>query len=435
VTRAAATSWSRWPRSRDQEILRLYDRHAALPRLQAPYIAYGNGRSYSDVCQNEGGILLDTRGLDKFIHFDRDRGRLCCEAGILLQDILDLVVPHGWFLAVTPGTRYVTLGGAIANDVHGKNHHVAGSFGQHVTRLGLRRSDGSLLVCGPDQESAWFAATVGGLGLTGVIIWAEIQLVAVESEAVLIETRSFEDLEGFWEVNAEGSAAWPYTVAWIDCMARRGRRAGRGVLLCGRHAPRDAGRVKPPRGALRIGLDPPFSLVRSWTARPFNALYYRKGRGRQSRLGHFRPFFYPLDGVHDWNRLYGRKGFFQYQCVLPMPGASDVLAAMLGRIAASRETAFLGVLKSFGDDRPVGLLSFPRPGVTLAVDFPNGGTSTLRLLADLDAIVLSAGGALYPAKDSRMPAEVFRAGYPRLEEFMRFVDPGASSGFWRRVTA
>jgi FAD/FMN-containing dehydrogenase len=429
------TSWNRWPVLRDQAVVHLHDRDAPLPALPRPFIAYGNGRSYGDVCLNEGGFLLATRRLDKFISFDRSSGRLCCEAGVLLGQILGLILPSGWFLPVTPGTRYVTVGGAIANDVHGKNHHVAGSFGHHVLRLALRRSDGSVLVCARDREPAWFAATVGGLGLTGVIVWAEIQLLPVNSEMMVIQARRFHRLDEFWELNAIANAGWPYTVAWIDCLARSKNGAGRGVLFCGRHAPQDTDPATPPRRNWRIGLDPPFALVGPLRARVFNALYFRKQRDARERHAHFLPFFYPLDGILDWNRFYGKRGFFQHQCVLPHAEARDALHAMLKRIARSRETPFLGVLKSFGDLQPVGLLSFTRPGVTLAVDFPNRGASTARLLSDLDTIVLEACGALYPAKDARMPPRVFRAGFPAADEFARYLDPGASSSFWRRVTA
>ena len=427
-------AWNRWPVPGDQAVLTLSDRYAPLPDLPRSYIAYGNGRSYSDVCLNDGGFLLDTHRLDKFVSFDRDTGRLACEAGVLLSDLLELIVPHGWFLPVTPGTREITVGGAIANDVHGKNHHGAGTFSAHVQALGLRRSDGSLRVCGPSQNPDWFAATVGGLGLTGVILWAEIQLLRITSPMMTVQALRFRNLDEFWTVNATASAEWPYTVAWVDCMSARPGRLGRGVLFCGRHAavvePLTSRRGRP----LRIGIDPPFSLINYPTVRAFNALYYRTHGSTGIGASHYAPFFYPLDGVQDWNRLYGPRGFFQYQCVLPFPQAVSAVATVLERIARSGEASFLAVLKTFGDARPVGILSFPRPGVTLAVDLPNRGERTLRLMRNLDDVVLEAGGALYPAKDARMPARLFRAGYPRFAEFARFIDPLASSGFWRRVS-
>lgn len=428
------TSWNRWPVFRDQTVIRLYDRAASLPQSGRPCIAHGNGRSYSDVCLNDGGVLLDTRGLDRFIGFDPGAGVICCEAGVLLADIVRLAVPQGWFLPVTPGTLQVTVGGAIANDVHGKNHHVAGSFGRHVRRLGLRRSDGELKTCGPDDEPAWFAATVGGLGLTGVILWAEIQLIAIASEQMELQSTRFGSLEEFWAINDEATGRWTYTVAWIDCLARSRGKPGRGWLHCGRHAAAPARGVDRPDRSRRVLVEPPLSLVNRASARLFNALYYRSPRAAAVG-GHFQPFFYPLDRLGDWNRLYGPRGFLQYQCVLPPANARQALPMILARIGASRETAFLGVLKTFGDFPAAGLLSFPRAGATLAVDFPHRGERSLRLFRDLDRIVHEAGGALYPAKDARMPATMFRAGFARMEEFTRYVDPMMSSSFWRRVSA
>jgi FAD/FMN-containing dehydrogenase len=432
--REAVTAWNRWPVFRDQTVIRLHDRASALPQPGRPCIAHGNGRSYSDVCLNDGGVLLDTRGLDRFIDFDRETGVICCEAGVLLADIVRLAVPQGWFLPVTPGTLQVTVGGAIANDVHGKNHHVAGTFGRHVRKLVLRRSDGEEITCGPDVETAWFAATVGGLGLTGVILWAEIQLLVIASEQMELQSTRFGSLEDFWSINEEAMGRWTYTVAWLDCLAGARGKPGRGWLHCGRHAAASASGVNRARRSRRVVVEPPFSLVNRLTARVFNALYYRAPRAATAG-GHFQPFFYPLDGIGDWNRLYGPRGFLQYQCVLPPSNARQALPTILGRIVASREAAFLGVLKTFGDFPATGLLSFPRAGATLAVDFPHRGERTLRLLRDLDRIVLDAVGALYPAKDARMPATMFRASYPRMEEFTRYLDPMMSSSFWRRVSA
>lgn len=435
MKRSPYTSWNRWPIPQDQVVLNVRDRSAPLPELTRSYIPYGNGRSYSDVCLNDDAFILRTRGLDKFVSFDRDSGRLVCEAGVLLSEILELIVPHGWFLPVTPGTREITVGGAIANDVHGKNHHGAGTFSHHVRSLALRRSDGSVRVCGTEDDADWFAATVGGLGLTGLILWAEIQLLRIASPSMTVQAHRFRNLEEFWRVNTDANAEWPYTVAWVDCTSTSRDRLGRGVFFCGRHATRGEPLVSRPARSLRIGIDPPFSLVSRPTVRAFNALYFHAHGGAGVRSSHYAPFFYPLDGVQDWNRVYGPRGFFQYQCVLPFPEAVPSLKQMLERVARSGEASFLAVLKTFGDAQPRGMLSFPRPGVTLAVDFPNRGERTARLMRSFDDIVLDAGGALYPAKDARMPARLFCAGYPRLAEFCRFVDPKASSGFWRRVTA
>lgn len=426
---APVRSWNGLPQAAHAGQLALQARNAALPTPAGSLLAHGNGRSYGDSCLNDGGTVLLTRGLDRFIAFDRASGVLRCEAGVLLGDIVALALPQGWFLPVTPGTRHVTVGGAIANDVHGKNHHVAGSFGHHVRAFELLRSDGSRLLCGPDQLPQWFAATVGGLGLTGCIVWAELQLMPVPNPFMLVAERRFAGLDSFWELNAAAERAAPYTVAWIDCLARQPR----GIFSSACHAPPQADLPAHRAARRRMPFMPPVSLVNCLSLRAFNALYYHRPLPAAPALRHHGGFFYPLDGVRDWNRIYGRRGFFQYQCVLPPSTCRDGIAAILARIAASGQGSFLAVLKTFGTRPPAGMLSFARPGATLALDFPNRGAASLRLFADLDAIVAQAGGALYPAKDARMPASLFRAGFPAWEAFSAFIDPRFSSSFWRRV--
>ncbi|MBB3189398.1 FAD-binding oxidoreductase [Halomonas cerina] len=399
-----------------------------------PLLPYGNGRSYGDVCLNDHGTLLVTRGLDRFIDFDPQTGLLRCEAGMTLAEVLALVVPQGWFLPSTPGTRQVTVGGAVANDVHGKNHHAVGSFGHHVRALELLRSDGEVITCGPGRADAWFAATVGGLGLTGLIRWVELQLMPIQTPWMWVESQRFANLEAFWPLNRRAEARWPYTVAWIDCLAK-GKARGRGILLAGQHAPPQATPPSFKEGCKRVPIDPPLSLVNRLSLKVFNALYYRQPVKPQGGLSHYVPYFYPLDAIQDWNRIYGRRGFYQYQCVLPPEAAEAATAALLDTVARRGEGSFLAVLKTFGRKPSVGMLSFPRPGTTLALDFPNRGDKTLRLLDDLDAIVCEAGGALYPGKDARMPARLFQSGFPQWEAFSRFIDPAFSSRFWQRVTS
>lgn len=349
-----------------------------------------------------------------------------------LADVLAFTVPQGWFLPVTPGTQYVTIGGAIANDVHGKNHHRAGSFGCHVRVLELLRSDGRRIECGPDQNTDWFAATVGGLGLTGLITWAELQLVPISNPFLWSFTRRFSDLSEFWAFNSEAERRYPYTVAWVDCLAK-GPRMGRGIYFAGEHAPAQADLPRYRARRLAIGFELPFSLVNRPSLAAFNFFYYHRPISARPTLTHYVPFFYPLDGIDQWNRIYGRKGFYQYQCVLPRAGERDALKQLLGEIARDGHGSFLAVLKTFGDVRSPGLLSFPRAGVTLALDFPNRDSATHKLFERLDRVVMDAGGALYPAKDARMPAEMFRRGFPAWQEFARYRDPAFSSNFWRRV--
>jgi FAD/FMN-containing dehydrogenase len=405
----------------------------ALDRLPGPILPYACGRSYGDSCLNDGGTLLDVRGLDRLIAFDESAGLLRCEAGVTLAEILDLVVPRGWFLPVVPGTRWVSVGGAIANDIHGKNHHRAGTFGRHVTRLELARSSGERIVCDPDDPL--FQATVGGLGLTGLILWAELRLKRVPGAGIVQERVKFSSLDGFFDLAAEDDA-WEYTVAWVDCLAG-GSRLGRGIYLRGDHAPLEGPHASPLDATrLHIPVEAPAGVINRTTMRLFNGAYYHRQLPRRRRLtGPYAPFFFPLDAVGEWTRLYGPGGFLQYQCVVPDAPGGGPIRTIFQRISRSDEPACLGVLKRFGAARSPGWLSFPRPGVTLAVDFPYRGGRTLALLDELDAVVRDAGGAVYPAKDARMSPASFRAFFPQASRLEARRDPKFSSSFWRRVHA
>ena len=431
-----APSWGRYPagdnvgqrsiscRQRELDL----DLDALMP---SSFLPYGNGRSYGDSCLNQGGTLLLTRGLDRFISFDPVSGSLDCEAGVLLSDVINLVLPHGWILPVTPGTRFVTVGGAIANDVHGKNHVMFGSFGEHVLELELLRSDGGRRVCSPLMDTDLFRATIGGLGLTGVVVRARLQLRRVQGTGVEVEVRRFGRLADFFALSAN-SVASEYRVAWVDCLAR-GKKLGRGVYSHGGHVSRDV--APPPQLALAMPFVPPFSLVNAVSLRAFNLMYYHRAPSVPTlRLQHYQPFFYPLDGIARWNRMYGPRGFLQYQFVVPLAVQEAAVSEILDRIAASGQGSFLGVLKQFGERAAPGLLSFARAGTTLALDFPFRGKPTLDLLDALDKVVMAAGGAVYPAKDARMSPAMFEASFPNLASFRDHLDPKFSSGFWRRVT-
>lgn len=390
----------------------------------------GCGRSYGDSCLNAGGTLVDCTGLDRFIDLGTD-GMLRCEAGVTLAEVLDVVVPRGWFLPVVPGTKWVTVGGAIANDIHGKNHHHVGTFGSHVSSFELLRSTGERLVCSSETNPELFAATIGGLGLTGVILWADVRLRPIYGTAVEVDRVRFAGLDEFLAIAAE-DAGYDYTVAWVDCLAR-GRRLGRGIYLRGSHTKGDAARPTGRGPRLRVPCDAPNLLLNRTTLGVFNAVQYRWGLRRGRRTVGYEPFFFPLDGIGEWNRLYGSRGFLQYQCVVPETEGGGAVREILARVAGSSETAGLGVLKRFGALRSPGLLSFPRPGLTLAVDLAFRGQSTLDLLDALDEVVRLAGGAVYPAKDARMSGESFRQFFPLWERFAVQVDPKFSSSFWRRV--
>lgn len=396
----------------------------------APGVAHGMGRSYGDACLNPQGTLWLTTGLDHFIAFDDRTGRLVCEAGVLLRDIQRLAVPRGWILPVTPGTQLVTVGGAIANDVHGKNHHVLGAFGDHVQRLTLLRTDGETIQCGADERPDWFAATVGGVGLTGVIVQAEIQLRRIPGPWLETETIPYANLDEFFQLADDSEAQWEHTVSWIDCIPGSG---GRGVFMRGNPVAAERQPV-PPGRQLTMPIVPPVSLVNRLSLRPFNMAYYHLKKWRAGRaVTHYEPFFYPLDNLLEWNRMYGPRGFFQYQSVVPRGVARDAVQSMLQEIARFGDGSFLAVLKTFGNRTPVGMLSFAQPGATLALDFPNHGEHTQKLFARLDAIVTEARGRIYLAKDARMPRALFEAGYPRLPEFLKYRDRGISSGLSRRL--
>lgn len=428
-------SWGRYPKA-THTVLCLRDRHAKLPDFAGNALPHGNGRSYGDSCLNPDGVLLHARGLDRFITFDPSSGLLQCEAGITLAEIIDLVLPQGWFLPVTPGTRFATVGGAIANDVHGKNHHRTGSFGHHVVSFELLRSDGSRRTCTSERDAdGWFSATIGGLGLTGVITHVQLQLRRVPGPLLESENIRFGSLDEFFSISRASADTHEYSVAWIDCLAT-GKARGRGHFTRADHAAQPVGeRPGTPGKRLAMPLTPPMSLVNRLTLRPFNTLYYwRQPVARKRTASHLLPFFYPLDSITNWNRMYGPAGFLQYQCVLPPAESAIGVDALLQEISRSASGSFLAVLKEFGTQTSPGMLSFPRPGTTLALDFPNTGHEVFRLLDRLDRIVDEAGGALYPAKDARMSTVSFQRAYPRWQEFSAFIDPRFSSGFWRRVT-
>ena len=401
----------------------------------ASALAVGLGRSYGDTGLNTGGEVTAMEGLDKIIAFDRNEGRITVEAGASLSDILSVIVPCGYFLPTTPGTRFVTAGGAVANDVHGKNHHQAGAFGNAVEEISLLRSDGSISTLSRTENPELFAATIGGLGLTGFIRTVTFRLERIGSAYLDVEDIRFGSLAEFFEINKESVEAWPSTVSWIDCL-QKGRGMGRGIFSRGRF--RDDGRfdVHPTASRLTMPMELPGFALNGLSIRAFNALYYAKDRLKPSRsVAHYAPYFYPLDSINQWNLMYGRRGFYQYQCVVPEGVAEEAIGEMLTATSSAGLGSFLAVLKTFGDISSPGLMSFPMPGATLALDFPNKGERTLSLFSTLDAIVSEAGGRLYPAKDARMPRWLFEAGYPELEKFRQFTDPAIGSDFWRRMNS
>ena len=423
--------WNGWP-AVPQKSLHLSRSSDPLPeRLPGEtFLPFGLGRSLSDVCLNPDGTLLRTPAMGRLLAFDETRGILRCEAGATLRQLLEVLTPRGWFLPTTPGTSQVTVGGAIANDVHGKDHHRNGSFGCHVTRLELLRSDGSRIECSPNVQSELFRATIGGLGLTGLITWAEFRLKRMPSPWLDVETVRFASLED-WRRVAQDDGAWEYTVAWLDGMR---------VPFPGLHIRGNFAAGGPPGHRLRrdaavtVPCDAPDWLLQPWLISAFNRLkLLAQPAAVKKNCQDFQNFFYPLDRIGNWSRLYGRRGYLQYQFVASHDHALGLLQRVLETAIASRQPACLVVLKTLGPATSSGLLAFPMPGLTAAIDFPNLGQRTLELFGQFDEMVRAAKGRLYPAKDPRMPAAMFRDGYPAWREFSRHVDPAFSSSFWRRV--
>lgn len=432
----AYRSWGRYPQTEPRAISSINWRQEGL-RLDdqaESVLPFGYGRSYGDSCLNDDGVLLDTTGLNRFIAFDSENGILTCEAGVSLAEILRLIVPQGWFLAATPGTKFITVGGAIANDVHGKNHHSSGTFGCHVLEFELLRSDGERLRCSPSENVGYYRATIGGLGLTGVITWASFKLRKIPTGFIKSISIQFRNLQEFFALSEEYDHL-PYNVSWADCLMT-GKNMGRGLFGAGDFFDPPLG-TKPLKDGprIRFPFEMPVSLVNGLTTRIFNELYYHKQIKRYKEgVSHYNSFFYPLDAVEDWPHAYGRRGFLQYQFVIPYEESYEPLEQIFKRIVESGEASPLVVIKTFGDVASPGMLSFPRPGVTLALDFPFRGERTLKLLDELDAIVFEQeNAALYPAKDARMSGESFRRSFPEWESFAEYIDPHFSSSFWRRV--
>lgn len=431
-------SWGRFPKvSHRGELLPNgpQEVQAKIGSVDSLILPRGLGRSYGDCCLNAGGYLLSTRLMNRFISFDQKEGILCCESGVSLDEILRIFVPKGWFLPVTPGTKYVTVGGAIANDIHGKNHHIAGSFGNHVIEFELQRSDVRVL-CSMNTNADLFRATVGGLGLTGVVLMVRFKLRRITGPYVDMESIKFSGVDEFYQISRESGKNYEYTVSWLDCLTDS--EGIHGIFMRGNHSElkedRESRIVHNNPAWQTFPFDAPSFLLSPVSIRIFNYLYYNKQRKikKRSRI-HYEPFFYPLDKINRWNRMYGKRGFLQWQCVVPESDGNRTIRLILQKITKSKLGSFLVVLKEFGNIRPEGMMSFPMPGITLAVDFPNSGPKLFSLFKDLDNIVAESGGRIYPAKDARMSSYMFRATYKELENFMKYIDPRFSSSFYRRV--
>lgn len=388
----------------------------------ATLLAFGAGRSYGDTAINSRGHTVITRRLDRFLGFDDETGVLVCEPGVSFIDVVRTFLPRGFMAPVVPGTGFATLGGGIANDVHGKNHHQLGSLGQHVEWLDLRLPTGELSRVSNQSDADVFAATIGGLGLTGIVERLALRLVRVPSNAVTLKKRRIRDLDEFLGAFEEERERSPFVVGWIDALAS-GRTLGRGILETAIPAAQCVNLAS--RGSKRVPVDLPSFALNAWSVRAFNALYRRHvSSGGTQRLSSYEDFLFPLDAIHDWNRIYGKRGFRQFQCVVPFDTGRVALQRMLELIAKANRGSFLAVLKAMGS-QGLGLLSFPMPGYTLALDFPNDA-GIVEFINRLERITADHGGRTYLAKDSTLSASMFHQMYPRADEFhslLERIDP------------
>ena len=438
--KAPFESWGRYP-NYNANVVRLHwqsDYPAVASGMHNGVLPVGMGRSYGDVCLLRDGNLLVTTGLNRLIDFDPETGLLTAEAGTTLAQILDFAVPRGFFLSVTPGTAHVTLGGAIANDVHGRNHRTAGTFGCHVTQFELLRSDGERKLCSPVENPDFYTATIGGLGLTGLISWAQLRLKPIVSRRIDYEGIQFHGIDEFLDLMQQ-SRDIEYIASWIDC-ASTGRNFARGVFMQGDHSTKRDD-LRPSSDAKLAfpfdvpGFDVPGFALNRLTSRLANAaLFHKQMHERVVSEQDYEAFFYPLDKVLRWNRMYGKRGLLQFHCVIPEDNARDGITALLKEIAKSGMANFLAALEVFGDVQSPGLMSFPLPGITLALDFPIKQEKSFTFFKRLGEMTRELGGRLYPAKDATMTAAQFQSFYPQWQQLARYRDPQLTSSFWERVT-
>lgn len=428
------TGWGRYARSQCH-LYRPERVKEVVQTLHQPepngFLPRGLGRAYGDAALNrEGGVILMER-LERFLAFDEETGVVRCEAGVSLADIIATFLPRGWFLPVTPGTKFCTLGACVACDVHGKNHHHDGSLGNFVRALTVLLPSGESVRCSREQNADLFYATVGGMGLTGITLEVELQLRRVETAWIVVDYVRTRDLEETLRTFHERDEHYLYSVAWLDCVAE-GKGFGRGVLMFGKHAGVDdlpAGRRQQPftiprKRDKKVPADLPEFVLNPLSLRAFNSLYYATHPTREGALVDYNTYFYPLDSILQWNRAYGKRGFVQWQCVLPYEDGVQRLEHILRLAQQRRQYPFLAVLKRMGESSG-GFLSFPMPGYTIALDFPVR-QGLFEMLQELDKIVVEAGGRLYLAKDACMSAETFHATYPQLprwQEVKAQVDP------------
>jgi FAD/FMN-containing dehydrogenase len=434
MTMGRASSFNSWGGLRWQPPESLKPQSAADIGLNQPgRLAYGNGRTYGDSCFSNGGTQFDMRGMNRVLAFDAESGIVTCEAGVILGDLINLVAPQGWFPAVVPGTRYVTIGGAVANDIHGKNHHRCGTFGDHVISFELMRQDAGLITCSLNENGALFRATIGGMGLTGIVLSVRLQLRRIASSAITQHVTPLGSLSDFFKLAPVAERNHEYCVAWIDSLAR-GDALGRGVLITGDHASAEHQQAALVSPRLSVPFTPPFSPINRLSLKAFNTLYrWSSLRKTGPQVVSCGSFFFPLDAIGNWNRLYGPRGLRQHQSILPLASAEATIREMLNATHEAGQGSFLTVLKLFQERPAAGLMSFPMEGVTLTLDFPHLGANTNALLDRLDALTIAFGGRVNPYKDAHMSAATFNASFPQITAFKQWIDAGNSSQFSARV--
>ena len=414
------TNWNNYPVVEAREISFDYEKEIA-SKLGHSSIPHGNGRCYGDASLSSE--VVNTLRYDKVLAFDELNGIIACQSGLLLSDLLQIIVPRGWFLPVTPGTKFITVGGAVASDVHGKNHHVDGSFSRHIVSMSVLTATGETFVCTPTQYSDLFWATCGGMGLTGIILDVKFRLKRVSTAYIRqrqIKARNLDEIMTLFDQNTEST----YSVAWIDCL-KKGKDFGRSILMLGEHAATDEVKARqtliPKEKALvTVPFYFPSFVLNGFSVKVFNALFYAKNyKKTMDSVVHYDSFYYPLDSILSWNKIYGKNGFVQYQFVLPLEASRSGLTHILHRISAHGTGSFLAVLKLFGEQDD--LISFPMRGYTLALDFPIQ-PGLFEFLDELDNIVADYGGRIYLSKDARMKKEIFWKTYPRAVEFKRILE-------------
>lgn len=409
------TNWNNYPVVEAGEISFDYEKEIA-SKLSRASIPHGNGRCYGDASLSSD--VINTLRYDKVLAFDEVNGIITCQSGLLLSDLLQIIVPRGWFLPVTPGTKFITVGGAVASDVHGKNHHVDGAFSRHIISMSVLAGTGETLVCSPGMDADLFWATCGGMGLTGIILEVKFRLKRINTAYIRqkqIKARNLDEIMALFEQNSTST----YSVAWIDCL-KGGRNFGRSILMLGEHATVDevqTDKVLLPKekSLVTVPFYFPSFVLNGFSVRAFNALYYAKNYKKvMDSVVHYDGFYYPLDSILSWNKIYGKKGFVQYQFVLPLASSKEGLIDILTRINRKGTGSFLAVLKLFGEQDD--LISFPMRGYTLALDFPIQ-PGLFEFLDELDTMVADYGGRIYLSKDARMKAEIFWKTYPHAREF------------------